>query len=148
MASRTAADSAVSLRTLSISLLAAVVSIVVFAYAWANVSMRLQRHITARGQWSLDQRRLGSDYRGLSQAAAAQDSLAYDLLLRAAQDDLASLRRDSAAMASRGISQRVDFLTHSQACLAESAAVFHAQPPAAQQRCRQLLPAPHDVGVQ
>ena len=121
------------------SLLAAIVLVVVFAYALAHVSMRLQRHITARSQWSTDQRRLSMAYSGLSEAAAAQDDMAYHLLQRVAQDELNSLRADSAAMSSKGVAQRIDFLDKAGGCLAPDVGNFAAQTPLVQDACRHLL---------
>ena len=120
-------------------LLLATVLLVGFAFALANVSMRLQRHKTARIRWIQDQRRSAADHSRLAGAAAAQNDLAYNLLVRVFQDDLNSLRSDSAAMHSRGLAERLNLLTEFKACLAASAAAFRVQSPAQQQTCHQLL---------
>ena len=143
MASEKPAHAGFTPRSSGLLLLAAALLIVVFAYALANVSMRLQRHITARTQWTQDQRQFAADYSRLSGAAAAQDDLAYELLLQVAQDDLGSLRRDSDAMHSRGSAERLNLLTGFKLCLAGSAAAFRMQPPAQLQACQQLLATAH-----
>jgi formate hydrogenlyase subunit 3/multisubunit Na+/H+ antiporter MnhD subunit len=122
-----------------ISMVAAVVLVVVFGYALANVSMRLQRHITARSHWDTDQGRLRMDYGRLVQAAAAQDTLAYGLLQPVAQDDLTALRADSAAMHPGGVLQRTGFLDQASACLPGTATAFAAQTPQAREACHELL---------
>ncbi len=123
------------------AVLFAILAIVVFGYALANVTMRLQRHITAATQWKNDRRNLWMAYNSLSSAAAAKDELAYRLVLRIAGDDIAALQRDSPQMRVAGSEQRLEFGKQAQGCLLSSAATFRSQMPEKQKACNQLLRA-------
>lgn len=122
-----------------ISLLVAALAIVVFGYALANVSMRLQRHITFASQWRRDLHAMDVAYAALSSAAAAQDELAYGLLRHIAWDNTLSLEDDSLQMRSDGNTRRLEFVTNARNCLPDTLAAFNAQTPAARAACRQLL---------
>jgi hypothetical protein len=121
------------------SVLVAALFIVVFGYALANVTMRLQRHMTSASQWNDDRGKLWTAYDGLSSAAAAKDELAYGLLRNIAVDDIAALQRDSQQMRTAGSEQRLQFVKNAPDCLPGTAAAFTSQTPYARQACRQLL---------
>lgn len=119
--------------------LVAVLLIVLFSYALAYVSMRLQRHITATHQWTRDERSLSLAYSGLRSAAAANDGLAYDLLLRTARDTAIALQEDSWAMPAKANLQRLEHLKGVRACLPDTAGAFASQTPDAIETCRRLI---------
>jgi hypothetical protein len=121
------------------SLLLAIVAIVVFGYALANVTMRLQRHIAAANQWQHDRRALMVAYAGVANAASASDNLAYGLLRAIAWNETVALHNDSLAMRSDGNTQRLEFVTAAQRCLPNSLAGFDAQTQVARDACRQLV---------
>jgi hypothetical protein len=121
------------------TIVAALACIVVFGFALANVTMRLQRHNTAREQWKNDRGKMGMAYGSLATAAAGNDALGYGLLLQIALDDVNSLESDSSAMPSKGVQQRTEFVKQAQGCLANTISAFNAQTPAARAGCGQVM---------